>query len=236
MPEHELLDLRPLLKGGREHQLICSWTVSSQDVQCAECSRPPLDLESHHVEASAPRAWLFRRVSSGFLSLQRVFGASARRSTTKLYALKWKFHFMVRRSPAPGILKVWRRGHLVPNASRLGMGIVYILSIPILLINTGTYQYCYRYYLVQKDMWKIVENLKLFYYCWTLATVLKFFSQEQSTWAELSGENSRSPLTWVFAPPAPPLKVTPDRSAQFRSPLTYNFIPLRWNRSTLAHI
>ncbi len=26
------------------------------------------------------------------------------------------------------------------------------------------------------------------------------------------------------------------RSAQFRSPLTYNFIPLRWNRSTLAHI
>ncbi len=58
----------------------------------------------------------------------------------------------------------------------------------------------------------------------------------QSMWAELSGENSRSPLTWVFAPPAPPLKVTPDRSAQFRSPLTYNFIPLRWNRSTLAHI
>ncbi len=55
----------------------------------------------------------------------------------------------------------------------------------------------------------------------------------QSMWAELSGENSRSPLTWVFAPP---LKVTADRSAHFRSPLTYNFIPLRWNRSTLAHI
>ncbi len=36
--------------------------------------------------------------------------------------------------------------------------------------------------------------------------------------------------------PAPPLKVTADRSAQFRSPLTYNFIPLWWNRSTLAHI
>ncbi len=53
----------------------------------------------------------------------------------------------------------------------------------------------------------------------------------QSMWAELSGENFRSPLTWVFAPP---LKVAPDRSAQFRSPLTYNFIPLRWNRSTLA--
>ncbi len=55
----------------------------------------------------------------------------------------------------------------------------------------------------------------------------------QSMWAELSGENSRSPLRWVFAPP---LKVTADRSAHFRSPLTYNFIPLRWNRSTLAHI
>ncbi len=36
--------------------------------------------------------------------------------------------------------------------------------------------------------------------------------------------------------PAPPLKVTADRSAQFRSPLTYNFIPLRWNRSALVHI
>ncbi len=34
--------------------------------------------------------------------------------------------------------------------------------------------------LVQKDMmWKAVENVKLFYYCWTLATVLRFFSQEQ---------------------------------------------------------
>ncbi len=28
-------------------------------------------------------------------------------------------------------------------------------------------------------MWKVVENFKLFYYCWTLATVLKFFIQEQ---------------------------------------------------------
>ncbi len=36
--------------------------------------------------------------------------------------------------------------------------------------------------------------------------------------------------------PAPPLKVGPDRSAQFRSPLIYNFIPLRRNRSTLAQI
>ncbi len=36
--------------------------------------------------------------------------------------------------------------------------------------------------------------------------------------------------------PAPPLKVGPDRSAQFRSPLIYNSIPLRWNRSTLAQI
>ncbi len=36
------------------------------------------------------------------------------------------------------------------------MGIVYILSI--LLIDTGTYRYCYWYYLVQKDViffWKI---------------------------------------------------------------------------------
>ncbi len=33
---------------------------------------------------------------------------------------------------------------------------------------------------MQKDiMWKVVENFKLFYYCWTLASVLKFFSQEQ---------------------------------------------------------
>ncbi len=36
--------------------------------------------------------------------------------------------------------------------------------------------------------------------------------------SELSGENFRSPLTWVFAP-RPPLKVGPDGSAQFRSPL-----------------
>ncbi len=44
-------------------------------------------------------------------------------------------------------------------------------------IDTDT---TYRYYLVQKDMmWKVVENFKLFYYCWTVATVLKFFSQEQ---------------------------------------------------------
>ncbi len=50
---------------------------------------------------------------------------------------------------------------------------------------------------------------------------------EHTRACERSGENFRSPLTWVFAPPAPPLKVTPDRSAHFRSPLTYNFIPLR---------
>ncbi len=48
------------------------WT-SSQYVQCMECSKTPLNLESSHVEASAPRARLFRRVSSGLLSLQRVF-------------------------------------------------------------------------------------------------------------------------------------------------------------------
>ncbi len=73
-----------------------------------ECSRPSLDLESRHVEASAPRTPLFRRVSSGLLSLQRVFEASAHWSTRKLYALKWKFHFMVRRSPAqPSQLSDW---------------------------------------------------------------------------------------------------------------------------------
>ncbi len=56
------------------------------------------------------------------------------------------------------------------------MGIVYILSILIRLIDTGTYQY----YLVQKNMmWEVVENFKLFYNCWTLASVLKFFSLEQ---------------------------------------------------------
>ncbi len=38
-----------------------------------ECSRPPLDLEIHHVEASTPRARPFRRVLSGLLSLRRVF-------------------------------------------------------------------------------------------------------------------------------------------------------------------
>ncbi len=49
------------------------------------------------------------------------------------------------------------------------MSIVYIL-----------YRYWYLSILVQKDMmWKAVENVKLFYYCWTLATVLRFFSQEQ---------------------------------------------------------
>ncbi len=48
-------------------------------------------------------------------------------------------------------------------------------------IDTDTaYRYCYRYYLVQKDMmWKVVENFKLFYYCRILVTVLKYFSQEQ---------------------------------------------------------
>ncbi len=34
------------------------------------------------------------------------------------------------------------------------MGIVDILSILILLIDNGTYRYCYRYYLVQNDMKK----------------------------------------------------------------------------------
>ncbi len=44
----------------------------------------------------------------------------------------------------------------------------------------GTYRYCYQYYLVQKYMmWKVVENFKLFYYRWTIETVLKSFSQEQ---------------------------------------------------------
>ncbi len=28
-------------------------------------------------------------------------------------------------------------------------------------------------------MWKVVENFKLFYYRWTIETVLKSFSQEQ---------------------------------------------------------
>ncbi len=64
------------------------------------------------------------------------------------------------------------------NTRQIGMGIVYILLI--LLIDTGTYQYCYRYYLMQKYMmWKVVENVKLFYYCWTLASVLKFLIQKQ---------------------------------------------------------
>ncbi len=45
----------------------------------------------------------------------------------------------------------------------LEMGIVYILLIPIL-----------------DTIWrKKLKKVKLFYYCWTLATVLKFFSQEQ---------------------------------------------------------
>ncbi len=30
---------------------------------------------------------------------------------------------------------------------------------------------------------------------------MQMFTSNQSMWAELSGENSRSPLTWVFAPP-----------------------------------
>ncbi len=77
----------------------------------------------------------------------------------------------------------------------------------------------------------------MFNYVWlTNMHHIKFINVRQSMWAELSGENFRFPLTWVFAPPAPPLKVAPDRSAQFGSPLTYNFIPLQWNRSTLAQI
>ncbi len=48
----------------------------------------------------------------------------------------------------------------------IGMGIVYILSISIpVLINT-----------VIDTIWC---KKMLFYYCWTLATVLKFFIQEQ---------------------------------------------------------
>ncbi len=53
---------------------------------------------------------------------------------------------------------------------------------------------------------------------------------DQCMWAELSGENFRSPLTWVFTPTAQ------SRTRPLRSPLAYNFIPLRWNRSTLAHL
>ncbi len=68
---------------------------------------------------------------------------------------------------------------LFENVAELGMGIVYILLMPILLIDTGTYRYCYRYCLVQKDMRKVVKHFKLFYNCWTLASALKFFSQEQ---------------------------------------------------------
>ncbi len=66
---------------------------------------------------------------------------------------------------------------------QLRMGIVYILSIaiPIPILFIGINRYCYPYNLVKKEMmWKVVENVKLFYYCWTLATVLKFFRQGQS--------------------------------------------------------
>ncbi len=35
----------------------------------------------------------------------------------------------------------------------------------------------------------------------TSLVVGQWWYGEQSMWAELSGENSRSPLTWVFAPP-----------------------------------
>ncbi len=44
--------------------------ASSHNAQRMECSRSPLDLESRHAEASAPRARLFRRVSSDLISLQ----------------------------------------------------------------------------------------------------------------------------------------------------------------------
>ncbi len=40
------------------------------------------------------------------------------------------------------------KAYLFGFETLVGMGIVYILSIPILLIDTGTY----RYYFVQKDM------------------------------------------------------------------------------------
>ncbi len=54
-----------------------------------ECSRPPLDPESRHAEASAPRARLIRRVSSGLLSL-REFSRPPLTGARGLYALKWR--------------------------------------------------------------------------------------------------------------------------------------------------
>ncbi len=65
---------------------------------------------------------------------------------------------------------IWATGK--PTDVYISITITIPIPIQILLIYTGTYRYCYRYYLVQKDMmWKIVENFKLFYYCWTLASV-----------------------------------------------------------------
>ncbi len=76
------------------------------------------------------------------------------------------------------------------------------------------------------------QHQLVFVYC--INVYLFHYHPNQSMWAELSGENFRSPLTWVFAPSAPPLKVGPDRSTQFRS----STISSRsgWNRSTLAQI
>ncbi len=56
------------------------------------------------------------------------------------------------------------------DQSCLGMGIVYILSIPVLIDTVIDSIWC------KKIWWK---NFKLFYYCWILASVLKFFSQKQ---------------------------------------------------------
>ncbi len=78
-----------------------------------ECSRSPLYLESRQAEASAPRAWLFGECRQASSRCREFFKASAHRSTdaSKLqgnYALKWKFHFMVRRLPArPSQLPDW---------------------------------------------------------------------------------------------------------------------------------
>ncbi len=82
---------------------VSSSCTSSQDAQCTGCSRPPLNLESHHAEASTPRARLFnecRQASSrsesfrglrspesasvaGLLPLLGVIETSARQSSAR---------------------------------------------------------------------------------------------------------------------------------------------------------
>ncbi len=50
----------------------------------------------------------------------------------------------------------------------------------------------------------------------------------QSMWAELSGENFRSLLTWVFTPPAPPLSHTrPLRSIPLPAHLQFHPAPVK---------